>query len=137
MSIDLTKPITVNGETYEPQDLGRATLLVHGVQPTDYEDYTYVAILAQHKNVKATQSGLKSGGNAQAEYRYHELADLPRFHEHKYPYLAEVVTAKTTDKKNNIVDVVLYVDFANIQEQMLVPRSQNKSASTAPVAPKV
>lgn len=129
MAFDLTKPVTVNGETFQPHELSQTKLLVHGVQPTDYEDYTYVGILAQHRNIKSTQSGLKAGGNAQAEYRYHNLDDLVKFHEYKYPYILDVVTAKTTDKKGKIVDAVLFVDFSNVQEMELKPIVK-KSASS-------
>lgn len=133
MAIDLSKAITVNGETFEPHELSQTKLLVHGVQPTDYEEYTYVGILAQHRNVKSTQSGLKAGGNAQAEYRYQELSHLQKFHQFRYPYLADVVTAKTTDKRGNIVDLVLYVDFTNIQEMQLVPSTAKNSVTTSKV----
>lgn len=137
MAFDLTKSVTVNGETFQPHDLSQTKLLVHGVQPTDYEDYTYVGILAQHRNIKSTQSGLRSGGSAQAEYRYHNLDDLNKFHEHKYPYVLDAVTAKTTDKKGKIVDVVLFVDFANVQEMELKPVSKKSApAETLSISPK-
>ena len=36
---DLNKPIVVDGVTYEPDEFYKRTLLVHGSEPTNYEDY--------------------------------------------------------------------------------------------------
>ena len=66
MNFDLTKPITVNGETFDPTDFYQRKLSVIGVQPTNYESYVFVDVLALHKNTKTTQTGDKAGGSAQA-----------------------------------------------------------------------
>lgn len=133
MAFDLTKAITVNGETFQPHELSQTTLLVHGVQPTEFEKYVYVNILAQHRNVKVAGDGKRSYGNAQAEYRYNNLEDLPKFGEVQYPAYFKVVTAKTADKKGNIVDVVLYVDFADVTSLSLVPQKQISTVDSVAV----
>ena len=131
---DITKPVTVNGETFEPHEMSQGVLIVDGAQPTDYEEYNYITVLTKFRNIKTTQTGLRSGGYAPASYRYAELSDLDKFHQHKYPYTVPVVTAKTSDKNGEVVDILLYVDFANAQEQMLVPRNQ-KPTNPAPATP--
>ena len=133
MNFDLTKPITVNGETFDPTDFYQRKLSVIGVQPTNYESYVFVDVLALHKNTKTTQTGDKAGGSAQATYRYNDLADLPKFNEHQYPYILDVVMTDIVDKKGSTVPLILFADFANVQELELVPRK--KQASTATVAP--
>ena len=133
MNFDLTKPITINGETFEPSDFYQRKLLVNGVQPTNYENYVFLDILANHKNTKTTQTGDKAGGTAQTTYRYQDLSDLPKFNEHAYPYYLDVVMTDTVDKKGNSIPVILFADFANVQEMELVPRK--KQAPTAQPTP--
>lgn len=136
MAFDLTKPVTVNGVTYEPTDLNQMTLLVIGVQPTNYDKWKRLNVLALHNNVKQTADGDKSGGRAQSVYLYDELDDLDKFHEYKYPYYLPVVATKTANMKGELDDLILHVDFANITELDLVPRNQKptNAAPTAPVA---
>ena len=133
MNFDLTKPITVNGETFDPTDFYQRKLSVIGVQPTNYESYVFVDVLALHKNTKTTQTGDKAGGSAQATYRYNDLADLPKFNEHQYPYMLDVVMTDIVDKKGNTVPLILFAYFANVQELELVPRK--KQAPTAQPTP--
>ena len=71
---------------------------------------------ALHKNTKTTQTGDRAGGSAQATYRYNDLADLPKFNEHQYPYMLDVVMTDIVDKKGNTVPLILFADFANVQE---------------------
>ena len=40
--LDLSRPITVNDTTYEPDELYQRKLTVYGVQPTNYEQYDEV-----------------------------------------------------------------------------------------------
>ena len=110
MNFDLTKPITVNGETFDPTDFYQRKLSVIGVQPTNYESYVFVDVLALHKNTKTTQTGDKAGGSAQATYRYNDLADLPKFNEHQFPYMLDVVMTDIVDKKGNTVPLILFAD---------------------------
>ena len=137
MNFDLTKPITVNGETFDPTDFYQRKLSVIGVQPTNYESYVFVDVLALHKNTKTTQTGDKAGGSAQATYRYNDLADLPKFNEHQYPYMLDVVMTDIVDKKGNTVPLILFADFANVQELELVPRKKQAPTTQPAPAPKV
>lgn len=132
MAFDLSKPIEVNGTIYEPVEFTPTKLFIHGVEPTDFESYTYCNMLAQHRNVKQTSSGHKAGGNAQANYLYHVLDDLNKFHEHKYPYYINVMTVKTSDKKGKIVDMVVQVDFDSVEEIELVSRKKAVATPTTP-----
>lgn len=134
--LDLTQPITVNGTTYDPSDVYQRKLHVIGVQPTNYESYVFIDVLALHKNTKTTQNGEKAGGTAQAIYRYQEINDIHKFNEHQYPYYLDVVMTDIVDKKGDTVQVILDADFANIQEMQLVPRNQPQAKPTTPVAPK-
>ena len=137
MNFDLTKPITVNGETFDPTDFYQRKLSVIGVQPTNYESYVFIDVLALQKNTKTTQTGDKAGGSAQATYRYNDLADLPKFNEHQYPYMLDVVMTDIVDKKGNTVPLILFADFANVQELELVPRKKQAPTTQPTPAPKV
>ncbi|MFW2177489.1 MULTISPECIES: hypothetical protein [unclassified Moraxella] len=130
MAFDISKPITVNNITYEPQDLTQGTLLVHGVEPTDFEQWTYCNLLAQHKNAKQSDN-YHAVGTAQGSYLYSELSDMVRFYEHQYPCYVPVVTTKIADKKGRMRDLVLHVDFDNIRELQLVPRQDRKPTANA------
>lgn len=123
---DITKPIVINGVTYEPEEVYKRTLLVHGAEPTDFEDYRYINVLVNHKNRNE-----QAGGMAQAEYRYNELADLEKFHQHHYPYYLEVGMITASDRKGRQIQVIVFADFANAKEMELVERK----AGTKP-APK-
>lgn len=137
MNFDLTKPITVNGETFDPSDFYQRKLLIIGVQPTNYESYVFVDVLVLHKNTKTTQTGEKAGGFAQAIYRYNDLSDLNRFNESQYFYYLDVVMTDIVDKKGNTVPLILFADFANVQELELVPRKKQAPTTQPTPAPKV
>ena len=132
-NFDMTKNTTVNGFEFEPTDYRQGLILVHGVEPTEFEKYLYCNILAQHKNVKETDR-FRAGGNAQGNYLYSPLEDIEKFHQHKYPYYLPVVTVKVADKKGDLKDLIVHADFDSIQELQLVPRNQ-KPANAAPTAP--
>lgn len=123
---NLNKPIVINGVTYEPEEVYKRTLLVHGAEPTDFEDYRYVNVLVNHKNRNEL-----AGGMAQAEYRYNELADLDKFHEHQYPYYLEVGMITASDRKGRQIQVIVYADFANAKEMELVERKSSAKALQA------
>lgn len=132
--LDLTKPVTINGVTYEPEDIFSRRLLVNAVDPTDFEQYQHINILALHK-LKSKDSG----GLGQTIYKYSDLSDLKKFHEHEYPYYVDVAMTTVADKRGNMTPVVLYVDFSSVQELELVPRKNKsanlKQASSAPNNP--
>ena len=134
--LDLSRPITVNDTTYEPDELYQRKLTVYGVQPTNYEQYVFLDILSQHKNTKVTQDGDQAGGYAQATYRYNDLHDLHKFNAHQYPYTIDVVMTDIADKKGNTIPVIIHVDFDNVQELQLVPRNQ-KPTNAALATPAV
>lgn len=115
--------ININGVTYDADEMYTRTLTIHGVQPTDFEDYRYLNVLVLHKN-RATGAG----GQAQAEYRYNELSDLDKFHKHAYPYSLDVTMITASDKKGRQVQVIVKADFDNVTELELTP----KKAKTAP-----
>lgn len=118
---------TINGVTYEADEIYRRTLKVHGVEPTDFEDYQYLNILVNHRNRNAN-----AGGEAQAEYRCHNLEELQKWHAHQYPYLINVDMITATDKKGRQIQVVVRADYDSVQELELVPRKKvNNAASTA------
>lgn len=134
--LDLSRPITVNGKTFEPDEVYTRKLNVFGVQPTNYEQYVFLDILSQHKNTKVTQDGDQAGGTAQATYRYNDLNDLHKFNSHQYPYQLDVVMTDISDKKGNTVPVILHADFDNVVELQLLPRNQVQAKPAAPAAPK-
>ena len=111
--------IVLNGVTYDNEEINERTLLIHGQQPTDYEQWEYIEVLAQLRNKKTN-----AGGRAQAGYRYAELTDFTKFNEHQYPYRANVKTISTVDKKGNQITEIVWVDFANIEEMVTVPRKE-------------
>lgn len=115
--------ITVNGITYDADEVYERTITVHGAQPTNFESYDYVNVLVNHKNRKEA-NGLKSGGVAQAEYRFGTSADIHSFNEHQYPFQLNTKMTTTSDKKGNSIQVILWADFANAQEMELVPRNK-------------
>lgn len=118
---DPTRPVIVDGIEYQPDEIYQRNIMVYGVQPTDYEDYQYVHILALHPNRKAG-----AGGQAQSLYRYDNLNDLNKFHEHKYPYLLPCDMVTASDKKGNQIQVILFAHFEQIKEMILVPLVQYK-----------
>jgi hypothetical protein len=134
MKLDLTQPITVNGQTYDPSDVYQRKLFVHGVQPTNYESYVFIDVLASHKNTKTTQNGEQAGGTAQAIYRYQDINDIHKFNEHQYPFYLDVVMTDIVDKKGDTIQVILDADFNSIQEMQFVPRQKSKPATVAPSA---
>lgn len=117
--LELDKPITLNGQTYEPDDFYKRKLFVVGVQPTDYEDYQYVNVAVLHK-IKTKDAG----GQAQVFYKHMDLADLKQFNEHEFPYYIDVVMTTVTDKKGEPHPVILKADFSSIQEMQLVERKK-------------
>lgn len=125
--------ITVNGVTYDADEVYERTLLVHGAQPTNYEQYDYVNVLVNHKNRKEA-NGLKSGGQAQAQYRFGTSADIHKFNDHEYPYYLNTKMTTTSDKNGNPIQVILWADFANAQEMELVPRNKAQQAQQKPSA---
>lgn len=112
--------IVLNGVTYDVDELTERTLIVYGAQPTNYEQWQFIDVLVQLRNKKAD-----AGGTAQAIYRYAQLADLNKFHEHQYPYKVNVKMAATVDKKGNEVNEIVWADFANAQEMQLLPRKSD------------
>lgn len=130
-SLDPNKPIVIDGVEYHPDEVYNRSLLVFGVEPTDYEDYRYVNIIAMHTNRKPD-----AGGQAQAQYRYNNLEDLAKFHQHQYPYylLTKMVTA--TDRKGNQIQVVIFADFANAKEMQIVERTRKPVAPAPQATPK-
>ena len=116
---DLNKPIVVDGVTYEPDEFYKRTLLVHGAEPTNYEEYQYINVLVNHKNRND-----KAGGMAQAEYRYINLDDLKKFHSYQYPYMLDVAMITARDRKGRQVQVIIWADFDNVKEMELVERKQ-------------
>ncbi|MGP5437731.1 hypothetical protein [Psychrobacter alimentarius] len=126
--------ITLNGVTYDADEIYERTILVHGAQPTNFESYDYVNVLVNHKNRKEA-NGLKSGGVAQSEYRFGTSADIHSFNEHEYPFQLDTKMTTTSDKKGNSIQVILWADFANAREMELVPRNraQQQKPAIAPV----
>lgn len=120
--------ITVNGVTYDADEVFKRTLTIKGAEPTDYEEWRFITVLVDHKNRKEN-----AGGTAQAVYRYDDLSDLSKFHEHQYPYTLDVVMTTVTDKKGSQIQQILTADFANATEMVLMPRKP-KAAANAPVA---
>lgn len=109
--------IIVNGIKYDADEVFSRTLTIKGAEPTDYEEWRFITVLVDHKNRKDN-----AGGTAQAVYRYDDLSDIHKFHEHQYPYSLNVVMTTVTDKKGGQVQQILSADFANAVELMLVPR---------------
>lgn len=124
MQIDLTKPINIDGQEYNPEDFYQRKLNVIGVQPTNYEQYVFIDVLVLHNNTKTTQNGEKAGGKAQAVYRYQDIRDIHKFNAHSYPYLLDVVMADVVDKKGDTIQVILFADFSNLQELEVIPRQK-------------
>lgn len=135
MAFNMNQPLTVDGVEYDPTDFYQRRLLVMGIQPTNYEQFTFIDILAMQKNVKTTQNGEKSGGYAQASYRHNEIMDVHKFNAHPYPYYIDVVMTDIVDKKGNSVQLILNADFNSITELQITPRKP--VAQATPVAPKV
>lgn len=123
-------PIIIDGVTYHADEIYTRSLLVHGAEPTNYEDYQYINVLVNHVNRNA-----KAGGMAQAEYRYNVLEDLKKFHEHEYPYYLDVKMVTASDRKGRQIQVIVHADFANAKEMELVPKERKPKA--APIVAKV
>lgn len=124
----MSEVIELNGEVYDVDDLFERVLVVKGAQPTDYEEWKFIDVLVDLRNKKPN-----AGGVAQAAYRYRDLADLNKFHEHEYPYKLKVKMASTVDKKGNQVQEIVWADFANATELELAPRKSpmpNKPVTT-------
>lgn len=115
----MSDTIEVNGVTYDADEITSRTLVIKGMQPTDYESYQFLEVLAELRNKKPN-----AGGRAQAGYRYSELADHVKFNEHQYPYKADVKMITTVDKKGEQVQEIIWVDFANIEELVTIPRKE-------------
>lgn len=111
------KDIVVNGETFPAEELTQRTLLVKGIQTTDYDQWQFIDVLVDLRNKKPD-----SGGTAQAIYRYADHMDAHKFNAHTYPYKLNVLMADTVDKKGNVVQQIVQADFASIVEMQLVPR---------------
>lgn len=111
--------IVLNGVTYDADEVTERTLVIKGQQPTDFEDYKFIEVLAELRNKKPN-----AGGRAQAAYRYSDLSDHNKFNEHQYPYKANVKMISTVDKKGNQVNEIVWVDFANIEELATIPRKE-------------
>lgn len=111
--------IVLNGITYDADEVTERTLVIKGQQPTDYEGWEYIEVLAELRNKKTN-----AGGRAQAGYRYSELSDYPKFNEHQYPYKANVKMISTVDKKGNQLQEIVWVDFANIEELVTITRKE-------------
>lgn len=109
--------IELNGITYDVDELTERTLVVYGAQPTDYEKWKFIDVIVQLRNKKTD-----AGGYAQTIYRYADLADIHKFHEHQYPYKLKVKMASTVDKKGNELNEIVWADFANATELELVDR---------------
>lgn len=119
--------VTIDGVTYEPDEMYTRRLTVHGVQPTDFEEYRYLNVLVLHTN-RATGAG----GQAQAEYRYNELSHLDKFHKHAYPYNIDVTMITASDKKGRQVQVIVKADFDNVVELELAPKRAKTATTTTP-----
>lgn len=115
----MSDTIELNGITYDADEVTERTLVIKGQQPTDYEGWEYVEVLAELRNKKTN-----AGGRAQAGYRYADLKDYVKFNEHEYPYKVNVKMVSTVDKKGNKVDEIIWVDFANVEEQVMIPRKE-------------
>lgn len=115
----MSDTIEVNGITYDADEVNERTLVIHGQQPTDFEQWEYIEVLAQLRNKKTN-----AGGRAQAGYRYADLSDYTKFNEHQYPYKADVKTITTVDKKGNQITEIIWVDFANVEEMVTIPRKE-------------
>lgn len=122
---DSNKSIVVDGVTYEPEEFYKRTLLVHGAEPTNYEEYQYINVLVNHKNRND-----KAGGMAQAEYRYINLDDLKKFHAHQYPYMMDVLMITASDRKGRQIQVIISADFDNVKEMELVERKSAVKTNT-------
>lgn len=109
--------IELNGITYDVDELTERTLVVYGAQPTDYDKWKFIDVIVQLRNKKTD-----AGGYAQTIYRYADLADIHKFHEHQYPYKLKVKMASTVDKKGNELNEIVWADFANAIELELVDR---------------
>lgn len=114
--------IVLNGVTYDADEVTERTLIIKGQQPTDYEGWEYIEVLAELRNKKTN-----AGGRAQAGYRYSELKDYPKFNEHQYPYKATVKMISTVDKKMNQVNEIVWVDFASIEELVTITRKEHEA----------
>lgn len=126
---DPTQPIEIDGVKYHADELYKRSLLVYGTQPTDFEGYHYVNVIALHPNRKTG-----AGGQAQAQYRYDDLADLDKFHQHEYPYFLPCHMVTASDRKGNQIQIIVHADFANVKEMELVPRERKPKAT--PSTPK-
>jgi len=115
----MSDTIEVNGIKYDADEITERTLVIKGQQPTDYEGWEYVEVLAELRNKKTN-----AGGRAQASYRYADLKDYAKFNEHEYPYKANVKMVSTVDKKGNKVDEIIWVDFPNIEELVTITRKE-------------
>lgn len=113
------QPIVIDGITYHPDEVYTRSLLVHGAEPTNFEDYKYINVLVNHYNRNPN-----AGGMAQAEYRYNDLGDLSKFHEKEYPYYLDVKMITASDRKGRQVQVIVFADFANAKEMQLVEREK-------------
>lgn len=113
----MSDTIVLNGVTYDADEVTDRTLIIKGQQPTDYESYQFIEVLAELRNKKTN-----AGGRAQAGYRYAELSDFSKFNEHQYPYRANVKMVSTVDKKGEQVQEIVWVDFANVEELVTIPR---------------
>ncbi len=115
----MSDTIVLNGITYDVDEVTERTLIIKGQQPTDYESYQFIEVLAELRNKKPN-----SGGRAQAGYRYADLSDYNKFNEHQYPYKTTVKMISTVDKKGEKVDEIVWVDFANVEELVTIPRKE-------------
>ncbi len=111
--------IVLNGVTYDADEVTERTLVIKGQQPTDYESYQFIEVLAELRNKKPN-----AGGRAQAGYRYADLSDHTKFNEHQYPYKVTVKMISTVDKKGEQVQEIVWVDFANVEELVTIPRKE-------------
>lgn len=130
----MSTDIIVDGIAYDADEVYERRLLVHGAQPTSFESYDYVNVLVNHKNRKEA-NGFKSGGQAQAEYRYGSASDIHKFNDHDYPFYLNTKMITTSDKKGNAIQVIISADFANVEEMELVPRNKAQSQQQKPILP--
>ena len=121
----MSDKIILNGTTYEADELTQRTLVVYGIQASNFEKWQFIDVIVQLRNKKPD-----AGGTAQAIYRYSDLADLNKFHEHQYPYKLNVKMASTVDKKGNEINEIVWADFANAVELELVDRKVPNKPST-------
>lgn len=121
--------VVVDGVTYDADEVYMRTLHVTGTQPTDFEQWDRVNVLAQQKLGKQN-----SGGKGQAPYHYGEAKDITKFHEHEYPYFIDVKMVSTTDKNNRPVQLIIWADFANVREIEQTIR-KSPSANKPAIAP--